>query len=122
MVVLQSVGCRSVQSADMPGIYDADISWGRSTLQIRSDSTFEQVVRKKDGSVRIITGTWELHKQSSSIMSTNRIYLQPYIAIADAEAMSGKQFKVGSFEVESVGINGIAIRVDEDRGVIYRKR
>ena len=95
---------------EVPGTYQAQTDWGRSTLLLKHDHTFEQSVRGKDGSTKTMTGKWSLED--------GVLTLTPCLAVNQKE--KGIYVPACGTSITRLGLSSVEIALDPDAGIAYR--
>ena len=103
------VGCRSAVERDIPGTYEYQAGAGRSTLILRPDHSMSQIAQPKQGELRNISGTWKFEN--------GLLTAKPGLFVPGDQSW----IEDGANGVDTVGLSGVEISVDPDRGRAYRK-
>jgi len=115
------VGCgfRALTDQDVAGTYEASADWGRSTLVLHPDHSFDQTVVRNDHTQVSTKGTWKLNFVAGKTASSGIIVLKPFL---DVEHDHKGDLVGGAVP----GINrgflwGINIAADPDYGISFEK-
>jgi hypothetical protein len=101
-----------VPEREIPGNYAAKADWGRSSLLVKGDGTFEQTLTTNIGYTRRIRGEWKFEN--------GFILLKPCLQITyDGEGIDAD---VCAHAVEAVGLGRTEISLDPDKGFAYSKQ
>lgn len=73
-------GCfRALTDQNVVGTYKANAQWGESTLVLRADHTFEQMVVRNDHTQAKIEGTWKLDLLPGKSATYGVLALKPFL-------------------------------------------
>jgi hypothetical protein len=117
-----TVGCafRALTDQDTAGTYEASAEWGKSTLALHSDHSFEQTVVRKDHTQTSIKGTWQLDLFAGKNATDGIILLKPFLDVAHDHQGDPAD---GALPSISRGIfGGITIAADPDYGISFDKK
>lgn len=116
------VGCgsRALTDQDVAGTYEASADWGRSTLVLHPDHTFEQAVVRNDHTQTSAKGTWNLSFVARKSASYGILALKPFL---DVEHDHKGDLAGGAAPSISRGfLWGITIAADPDYGISFDKK
>lgn len=124
VLVVCLAGCtRHLADTAMAGTYEVSGDWGKSTLVLKPDGTFEQLVSLRKVDVKNIKGKWRmLDTNPKSYQRT--IAFAPFIYMGTTTGIMARGTIVenAACAVESVGIRGVWIVVDNDYYTTYKKQ
>jgi hypothetical protein len=101
------------------GTYEIEYRFGRDTLLLHDDNTYEQRFTTKDGRVSSNRGKWTLeHRWHNQVRLENAVLVcSPFGEFSSTEPQQGYAF----FSAGWYG-GGIALAISEDLGLYMRKR
>lgn len=117
------VGCgfRALTDQDVAGTYEASADWGRSTLVLHPDHSFDQTVVRKDHTQASIKGTWALSfipgKQKAS---SGNLALKPFLAVEHDH--KGDPAPLDLPSISRGFLWGMTISADPDYGISFDKK
>jgi hypothetical protein len=117
-----TVGCgfRSLTDKDVAGTYEAATDWGRSTLVLHPDHSFDQTVVRNDHTQASTKGTWKLTFIPGRGASSGILALKPFL---DVEHDHKGDLAGGAAPGISRGfLSGISIAADPDHGISFEKK
>jgi hypothetical protein len=118
-----AVGCgfRALTDEAAAGTYEASADWGRSTLVLHPDHSFDQTVVRNDNTKASIKGTWELSfVPGKKDASYGILALKPFL---DVEHDHKGDLARGAVPSISRGfLWGISIAADPDYGISFEKK
>jgi hypothetical protein len=116
-----SAGCglRALSENDVVGTYEADLDWGKSTLAVHADHTFEQTVFRSDHTSASTKGTWELTPFAGRGASRAMIAFKPFLAVSHSE--KGEAAGGAALSVSRGLLWGVVIGLDPDWGIAYER-
>lgn len=110
-------GFRALAEPDVVGTYEANADWGRSTLVLHSDHSFDQTVVRNDHTQA--EGTWKLDFVADKRAPYGIIVLQPLL---DVEHDHKGDLAGGAVPSINRGfLWGISIAADPDYGISFEK-
>jgi hypothetical protein len=121
LLILQ-IGCVPIpwrfSKKQLVGIYEIDYPFGRDTLVLRGDDTYEQRFTDRDGRTFINRGKWTLeHRWDNQVRLENAVLVcSPFGKFASTEAQQGYAFFSAGWYA-----GGIVLAVSEDLGLYMRK-
>jgi hypothetical protein len=111
----------AMRESEIPGRYSSDGAWGKSTLVLKPDHTFSQVVSftneyngANEGS-KTVQGAWRCTSHS---LWANRIEIKPFIELAPLQHQAVSDHFDTSY---SMMIFSPVIEVDPGVGIYYSK-
>jgi hypothetical protein len=117
-----TVGCgfRALTEQDIVGTYEASADWGRSTLVLHPDHSFDQTVVRNDHTQASTKGTWKLDPWAGKTASHGILVLKPFLDV-------GHDHKGDPAGGAVPGISrgfmwGITIAADPDYGISFEKK
>jgi len=116
------VGCgfRGLTDKDVAGTYEASTDWGRSTLVLNPDHSFDQKVVRNDHTQAGTKGTWKLSFIPGRGTSSGIIALKPFL---DVEHDHKGDLAGGAVPSINRGfLWGITISADPDYGISFDKK
>ena len=117
VLLLCLVGCSwRVQDSELSGTYHAPADWGKSTLVLRPDHTFEQSVSTNSGTFRKVQGTWELDTSDTSRSIT---LSGKYLSVTHDK--QGEEADGAFASVERRLFGGVEISSDPDYGIAFQR-
>lgn len=116
------VGCgfSALTDQDVAGTYEASANWGRSTLVLHPDHTFEQTVVRNDHTQASIKGTWRLDLFAGKSASHGIIALQPFLDVAHDH--KGDPAVGAAPSISRAFLWGVTIAADPDYGISFDKK
>ena len=117
--MLSGCALRVLKAADVPGIYKASADWGRSTLVLHPDHSFDQTVTRDDHTRLSSTGTWKLQYVDNKPASHGIIVLQNFIAVDHDHKGDNPGWAAPSISRGFVW--GVIIAADPDYGISFDK-
>jgi hypothetical protein len=116
------VGCgfRALTDQDVVGSYEADANWGKSTLILHPDHTFDQTVVRNDQTQAKIKGTWQLDFVAGKRASSGILALKPFLDVEHDHKGDLAGAAVPSISRGFLG--GITIAADPDYGISFDKK
>ena len=113
-------GFRALTDQDVEGTYEASADWGRSTLVLHPDHSFEQMVVRNDHTQASTKGTWNLSFVARKSASYGILNLKPFL---DVEHDHEGDLAGGAAPSISRGfLWGITIAADPDYGISFDKK
>ncbi len=116
------VGCgfRVLTDQDVAGTYEASADWGRSTLILHPDHSFDQTVVRNDHTQTSTKGTWQLDFVAGKKASYGILALKPFL---DVEHDHKGDLAGGAAPSINRGfLWGISIAADPDYGISFDKK
>lgn len=110
-------GCYPATPANISGQYVARADWGESVLELRSNGTFVEEARLKNGNKQRTEGTWEYRFENK----VAKILRKPCMRI-DHLLIEKKDLDYCSQGVDHYITGNIEITVDPDFGFAYVKQ
>lgn len=110
-VLLLLLGSCQPVEREVPGTYQAQTDWGRPTLLLKHDHTFEQSVRENEGNTKTMSGKWSLEK--------GVLTLAPCLAVNHQER--DVYVPACGTSMTRLGLSSVEIALDPDAGIAYRK-
>jgi hypothetical protein len=116
------VGCgfRALTEQDVAGTYEADAQWGKSTLVLHPDHSFDQAVVRNNHTQATIKGTWKLDQFAGKSASHGIIILKPFLAVAHDQEGEPAGGAVPS--ISRGFLWGVTIAADPDYGISFEKK
>jgi hypothetical protein len=117
-----TVGCgfRALTDQDVVGTYEASADWGRSTLVLHPDHSFDQTIVRNDHTQASTKGTWRLDLWAGKNASHGILVLKPFL---DVEHDHKGDPAGGAVPGISRGFMwGITIAADPDYGISFIKK
>jgi hypothetical protein len=119
-LLLIATGCsRHLTTANICGNYSVAGSWGKSNLNLHGDGTFVQDVAMLSGPIHHLQGNWSMLDNKTN-QYTRTIYFKPFLNMWSNQM--GSEVPNASFAIESIGIHGVWILVDADKGTTYKRQ
>lgn len=115
---LGGCGERALAEQELVGTYTADADWGKSTLILHPDHSFEQTVLRNDHTHVETRGTWQFTPDAKNA-SWGNIVFSSFLAVAHDEKgdLAG-----GAFLSAGRGLLwGVHIAADPDWGITFEK-
>jgi hypothetical protein len=114
-------GClfRPISDRDVVGTYEATAQWGRSTLVLHSDHSFEQTVVRDDHTQAATKGTWKLDLFAGKNASHGIVVFKPFLDVAHDHRGDSVDGSVPSISRGWFG--GMIIAADPDFGISFNK-
>lgn len=121
LICIFVVGCsfRALTEQDVVGAYEANANWGKSTLVLYPNHSFDQTVVRNDHMQTSTHGTWQLNLFAGKNASHGIIILQNFLAIDHDH----KGYSAG-WAAPSISrglLWGITIAADPDWGISFGK-
>jgi hypothetical protein len=119
---LLTVGCgvRALTEEDVIGTYEASADWGRSTLVLHKDHSFDQMVVRNDHTQASTKGTWRLDSSAGKNASHGILVLKPFLEVAHDH--EGDPIDGGVPSISRGFMWGITIAADPDWGISFDKK
>jgi hypothetical protein len=118
-MLLLTAGCSSlVTDSQVPGTYQAETSWGTSTLVLSKDHTFDQTVRFNSGQTKHINGKWEIDRSSGTPVFFT-IQFTPFLIVTHDKQGESVATTMASIYHVPFGLN---IAADPEYGIAHRKQ
>jgi len=113
-------GFRALTERGVVGTYEASAGWGRSTLVVHPDHSFDQTVVRNDHTQASTQGTWRLNLVAGKKASYGIIFLKPFLNVAhdhkgDLVGGAGPSINRGF-------LCGVTIAADPDYGISFDKK
>jgi len=67
--ILDLVLNRKPTTNELVGDYKLDVPWGKATLHIRPDGTFQEEILAQEKSQRSVSGRWQITQQGSNFVA-----------------------------------------------------
>ncbi len=123
LICASMMGCgfRALTDRDVAGTYEASADWGRSTLVLHPDHSFDQTVVRNDHTRASIKGTWRLSLiPGKEKASYGILVLKPFL---DVEHDHKGDLAGGAAPGISRGfLWGMTISADPDYGISFDKK
>jgi hypothetical protein len=113
-------GFRALGEQDVVGTYEANADWGRSTLVLHPDHSFDQTVVRNDHTQVSTKGTWQLNLFAGKNASHGIIVLQSFLAIDHDDKGDSPGWAAPS--INRGFMWGITIAADPDWGISFDKK
>lgn len=122
LILASLVGCgfRALTDRDVAGIYEANADWGKSTLILHSDHSFDQTVVRNDHTQANVKGIWSLDMFAGRRKSHGIIVLKPFLDVEHNHKGDPADGAVPSISRGLLG--GISIAADPDYGISFDKK
>jgi hypothetical protein len=116
-----TVGCgfRALTEREVVGSYEANAQWGKSTLVLHPDHSFEQTVVRNDHTQASTKGTWQLDLLAGKNASYGIIILKPFLEVSHDH--KGDPVDGGLPSISRGFLWGITIAADPDWGISFDK-
>jgi hypothetical protein len=116
------VGCgfRALTEQDVVGTYEASTDWGKSTLVLHPDHSFDQTVVRNDHTQASTKGTWELSFVAGKKASSGILALKPFLDVGHDH--KGDPVGGGAPSINRGFLWGITISADPDYGISFDKK
>lgn len=119
-VFLTGCGFRALTEKDVPGTYKASADWGRSTLVLHPDHSFDQTVVRDDHTQTSIKGTWALSfVPGKKNASYGILTLKPFLAVEHDQ--KGDPVPLDLPSISRGFLWGMTISADPDYGISFDK-
>ena len=117
-----ALGCgfRALSEEDVVGTYEASADWGRSTLVLHPDHSFDQTVTRNDHTQTSTKGTWELDFVSDKKASSGILALKPFLDVE--HDIKGDLAGGAAPSINRGFLWGISIAADPDYGISFNKK
>jgi hypothetical protein len=117
--LLLGCGFRAISDRDVAGTYEANAQWGKSTLILHPDHTFEQRVLRDDHTQARTEGRWDLTLYAGRSASHGLMTFKPFLAVAHDQ--KGVPVPLDLPSVSRGFLWGITIAADPDWGISFDK-
>jgi hypothetical protein len=116
-----TLGCgfRALTEKDVAGTYEANADWGRSTLVLHPDHSFDQTVVRNDHTEASIKGTWKLDFVSDKKSWNGILALKPFLDVE--HDIKGDPVDLNLPSIGRGFLWGISIAADPDYGISFEK-
>jgi hypothetical protein len=105
-----------VEARDVPGAYVAKANWGRATLQIATDGSFQERVFQDGKQTAVILGKWSVSPEGRS--NTNIVFTKFLAVTHDSQ---GTEVSSGDFSIGKGPFGYTSIAADPDYGISFEK-
>jgi hypothetical protein len=113
-------GFRALVDQDVAGTYEANADWGKSTLVLHPDHSFDQTVVRNDHTQSSTKGTWQLQFVAGKKASYGILALKPFL---DVEHDHQGDLAGGAAPSINRGLLwGMTIAADPDYGISFVKK